>query len=135
MQVTSKLLTKRAYVPSIRYSLFRSFLEGLLRKDYLHRVPWPKVLSHDYLQDELSHLATQEEDMFSPLTAPLSDRKELAKEMQRASMAKAITEEWARKGVARGQPLLRMAQEEKNRRQQRSNKEADMQPMKGKVNA
>nr|QBJ27802.1 serine/threonine-protein kinase [Locusta migratoria] len=63
----------------------QSFLQGLLEKDPNKRLTWPQLLYHPFVKDGV-HIKNKE-DMTAPLTDPLTESQEAAKEIQRMDLA------------------------------------------------
>ncbi|XP_054276261.1 serine/threonine-protein kinase fused-like [Macrosteles quadrilineatus] len=62
----------------------RDLLQGLLHKDPSHRLSWPRLLKHPFLQGKVSDLSAS--GMSLPLTKELSASQALAKESQKQDL-------------------------------------------------
>ncbi|KAL5110750.1 Serine/threonine-protein kinase 36 [Taenia crassiceps] len=70
--------------------MFKSFLAGLLEKDYRRRLQWPDLLLHPFVAD-LVNVSPMTKQLKSPFTQPLTASQSLEKERQTQMKARPMS--------------------------------------------
>ncbi|NXL88452.1 STK36 kinase, partial [Alectura lathami] len=87
-QLVSLIVKDPVKWPKAISPVFKSFLQGLLKKDPRQRLSWPELLSHPFIAGRVTVIDdTEEHGISNPFTTKLSPELQALKEQQAHSLA------------------------------------------------